>query len=67
MAGREQPFGAINDTPLDSVFIPLIGVNRRSAIQCEVVEGSSGESLAESGSVEASRHLGCSGRRGRRP
>src|SRR5512133_3637403 len=49
VAGREQPFGAMNDTPFGSVFIPLIGVNRRSAIRCVAVPGSGGESLAEPG------------------
>src|SRR5512133_2888511 len=39
VAGREQPFGAMNDTPFGSVFIPLIGVNRRSAIRCVAVQG----------------------------
>lgn len=38
-AGRQQPFGASDDTPLDGVFIPLNGVNRRSAIRCDPRKG----------------------------
>jgi hypothetical protein len=38
-AGRQQPFGARDDTPFAGVFIPLNGVNRRSAIRCELGKG----------------------------